>query len=212
MELTQYHYEELSRGSRFRLFRFEKSQPCSALRLDELRIHLFDVDFADPPAFEAVSYAWGQNVASSAIVCNGQRLLVTPNVEAILRVLATRSESVGTFWIDSICIDQRNVSEKNVQVPRMRSIYSEARVVWIWLGADSFETRTAFRFLVDAADMIERFMKSASDINSQAVQPPESSYDLRSLFQSFRGTKPMMIHLQSLTQHARSSDRDSRLL
>jgi hypothetical protein len=183
MALGQYRYEELSSETRFRLFQFEKSQPCSAACSNELRIHLFDVDFADPPPFEAISYAWGHHTASSAIICNGQQLLITPNVEAILRVLATQPDSVRTFWIDSICINQMSIPEKNVQVPRMRSIYSEARVVWVWLGADSFETKTAFKFLVEAVGVIEKSETSLLEI-------AWSSSELRNLFRCFRGTKP----------------------
>jgi hypothetical protein len=187
MTLTQFCYGKLSCETNFRLFRFEQSQPCPAIRPDKLEIHLFDVDFDDPPVFEAVSYAWGQDIASSAIVCNGQQLLVTPNVEAVLRVLSTQPESVGTFWIDSICIDQLSVSEKNIQVPRIRSIYSEARVVWIWLGTSSFETSAAFRFLVEAANMIERLENSSSQNDSQSSPPSQSSYELGNLFRCFRG-------------------------
>jgi hypothetical protein len=191
MALAQYHYEELSSETRFRLFRFEKSQPCSAACPVELRIHLFDIDFANPPAFEAISYAWGHHTASSGIICNGQQLFITPNVEAILRVLATQPDSVGTFWIDSICINQMSIPEKNVQVPRMRSIYSEARVVWVWLGADSFETKTAFKFLVEASDVIEKLKSSLKYIGNQPfLLPWFSPPELRNLFRCFRGTKP----------------------
>lgn len=151
MTLSQYQYEELSCESSFRLFRFEKSQPCSAVRADEISIQLFEASFEHSPEFEAVSYAWGQDPPSSFITCNGKQLHVTPNVEAILRILCVQTISVGIFWIDSICINQTNISEKNVQVPRMRSIYSEATRVWIWLGEGTHETKTAFSFILQVA-------------------------------------------------------------
>ncbi len=39
-----------------------------------------------------------------------------------------------TFWIDAICINQRDTSEKSQQVSRMKDIYSGSMWVWIWLG------------------------------------------------------------------------------
>ena len=38
------------------------------------------------------------------------------------------------FWIDAICIDQENVSERNHQVRMMKSVYSQATLVLVWLG------------------------------------------------------------------------------
>jgi hypothetical protein len=149
MAPSSYKYKELSSGPSFRLFRIEKSQPSSNACEDIFSIHLFEASFNHPPEFEAISYAWGQEPASSVVACNGKQLHVTPNVEAILSVLSAQRESVGVFWIDSICIDQSNVSEKNIQVPRMRSIYSAANLVWIYLGEGSFETRTAFNLLLE---------------------------------------------------------------
>ncbi|KAH6673315.1 heterokaryon incompatibility [Halenospora varia] len=37
------------------------------------------------------------------------------------------------LWIDAICIDQFDLSERDTQVQRMRSIYEQAEKVIIWL-------------------------------------------------------------------------------
>jgi hypothetical protein len=132
MALPSYEYEALSSESSFRLFRIEKWQPSSAVGAGTISIHLFEASFDHPLEFEAVSYAWGQDPAVSIISCNDKELHVTPNVEAILRVLSAQGKSVGVFWIDSICINQSNVDEKNIQVPRMRS--SIVRPIWFGYG------------------------------------------------------------------------------
>jgi hypothetical protein len=132
----------------FRLFCIQNTES------ELIEIHLFEADFRSPPAFEAVSYAWGEDQAFSTILCNGQYLSVSSNVEAILQRLRQQA-SVGTFWIDSICINQASISERNIQVPRMRSIYSEARLVWIWLGEGTDEIKIAFRFLLEITDIFE---------------------------------------------------------
>lgn len=41
------------------------------------------------------------------------------------------------FWVDAICINQNDMSERNEQVPRMGDIYSMASRVWIWIGLPS---------------------------------------------------------------------------
>jgi hypothetical protein len=104
MVSSQYRYESLS-DECFRLF-------CIRSTGSELiEIHLFEADFKSPLAFEAVSYAWGAGKAISTILCNGQHLSVSSNVEAILRRLRQKA-SVGLFWIDSICtIKRRFLSE-----------------------------------------------------------------------------------------------------
>ncbi|KAK4501894.1 hypothetical protein PRZ48_007703 [Zasmidium cellare] len=38
------------------------------------------------------------------------------------------------IWVDAMCINQGNVEERNSQVSMMGKIYSNAWVVWIWLG------------------------------------------------------------------------------
>ena len=40
----------------------------------------------------------------------------------------------GYFWIDAICINQRDVLENGVQVALMRRIYEEAAGTIVWLG------------------------------------------------------------------------------
>jgi hypothetical protein len=61
---------------------------------------------------------------------------VTTNLEAALRYLRHRSE-VRIIWVDAICIDQSNIEERNHQVPLMKTIYSNAAAVQVWLGSPS---------------------------------------------------------------------------
>lgn len=47
----------------------------------------------------------------------------------------TRDDVLGLeFWIDALCIDQRNVAERNHQVGQMGEVYSRAWRVVSWLG------------------------------------------------------------------------------
>jgi hypothetical protein len=171
MASSQYRYKSLP-DECFRLFRIQSTES------NLIEIHLFEADFEGPPAFEAVSYAWGENQATSTIFCNGQHLSVSLNVEAILRRLRQKA-SAGTFWIDSICINQASILERNIQVPRMRSIYSKARLVWVWLGEGTDEIKIAFNFLLEVSAMIEK----------GTVEPAESFVSPQILEQHQRFTR-----------------------
>lgn len=41
---------------------------------------------------------------------------------------------IRLVWVDAICIKQSNLLERNNQVRVMKQMYSQARVVVIWLG------------------------------------------------------------------------------
>ena len=74
------------------------------------------------------------------------------NLFAALRRLRLEGYAMA-FWIDSLCIDQECVDEKNAQIPLMRNIYSSARVVTIWLGEPEGALRT---FLSVASVYVQR--------------------------------------------------------
>ena len=58
---------------------------------------------------------------------------ITRNLAAALRCFQSSGNS-RILWIDSICINQSDIQEKNQQVRLMGEIYKKARRVLIWLG------------------------------------------------------------------------------
>lgn len=64
--------------------------------------------------------------------------MVTENVEKALNALRL-PDKPRTLWVDSICIDQRNVIEKNYQVRLMHNIYDHSQGVVCWVGVDEEE-------------------------------------------------------------------------
>jgi hypothetical protein len=179
MALPNFVYEKLTTETSFRLFRLGKSNSLSSTSSNELHIHLFEVETEDSPEYEAVSYAWSQNDPTASLICNGQILPIASNIKALLQDLQ-RADSVGIFWIDSICIDQTSIPEKNMQVPKMSSIYREARLVWIWLGEESYEIKTTLAFLSEVSDVLE---KCASEKHAHDSLIPE----IQDLHSSFKG-------------------------
>lgn len=100
---------------------------------DDIRCGLAHVSLFDSPIYDSVSYAWGDASYNVPIICDGARLAITRNLYDFLRQVR-HVEKTLTLWADAICIDQSNIAERNSQVQRMRSIYSKAQRVLVWLG------------------------------------------------------------------------------
>jgi hypothetical protein len=70
---------------------------------------------------EAVSYTWGLDFKADAIRIHGKKLPVTFNLSLTPGDLRN-PETDRILWIDAICINQQDESEKGHQVQRMKEI------------------------------------------------------------------------------------------
>ncbi|KAL9024164.1 MAG: hypothetical protein Q9196_006719 [Gyalolechia fulgens] len=102
----------------------------------------------------ALSYTWGNQADQRDIRVNGEPLLVSENLEACLRVLRSKQYARfgWKFWIDAICINQRDIVERADQVKRMREIYTRAWTPIIWLGKQEKGSDDALDLLVSIAN------------------------------------------------------------
>lgn len=94
---------------------------------------------------------WGDPTPEHTIYINGRTRTISKNLRDFLhqarlsqarltRARLTRARLIWAteyFWIDSICLDQDDHSERNEQVQRMGDIYSQAHHVVSWLGKNS---------------------------------------------------------------------------
>jgi hypothetical protein len=110
---------------------------------DDIHCTLFKVSLDDNPQYEALSYVWGDPGVTRQISLNGSPYQVTESLEIALRHLRLPSEE-RILWIDAICINQRDVPERNVQVRHMGSVYETASKVIAWLGEESEDSNLAF--------------------------------------------------------------------
>lgn len=156
------HYSDLgSDKQEIRLLNIIDSDPSTGPV-----VKLFRTSLLDCPRYEALSYCWGElsDTAKVTVVFSDHELAtaesmtsvrlggagrperrddgditvvefdVTVNLHGALQSLPT---DVGTFyWIDMLCINQGNIKERSEQVTFMRSIYSTAESVVVWLGDD----------------------------------------------------------------------------
>lgn len=98
------------------------------------------------PVYTALSYAWGNDVATTSLSIDGLSFTIRPNLHSAL--LALRYVSLQrTLWVDAICINQDDATEKEHQVGLMRKIYQRASNVTIWLSTYNDEIGEAFAFI-----------------------------------------------------------------
>lgn len=120
-------------GTNIRLLEFLPYTPNSdgEPMLLQFKFHVFFL--ASQPKYTAISYTWGCDAKTSNILLNGKEFAVRNNLYELLNTLA--ESEIGLFWVDAICIDQTNVSERNHQVGLMGEIYFQADTVIVWLDS-----------------------------------------------------------------------------
>src|SRR5947209_18101723 len=81
---------------------------------DEVDCDLLIVSLDDQIEYEALSYVWGDARDTKPIRLCGQPFHVTVNLEPALRNLR-QTDRPCILWVDALCINQRNVFERNKQ-------------------------------------------------------------------------------------------------
>jgi hypothetical protein len=103
--------------------------------------------------YTCLSYTWGDSSRTCPIMINDGLYFVHQNLQDFLQYARRQFDLDGglkldqrllflepffirkpLLWIDAICINQSDVTEKNHQVQQMGEIYSTAALVLMWLG------------------------------------------------------------------------------
>ena len=130
---------------------------------------LIDVSLDDPPPYVAISYTWGDNASRSTIPCGDKgNLLLTDSVSVILDTLLKSGENT-MLWVDSVCIDQKNTPEKNIQVRLMRDIYSRAQQVAVILGRAADDSDTAMDLIPQLEPALRTLTRRGEQISLESV-------------------------------------------
>jgi hypothetical protein len=109
---------------------------------DPVRCELFE-EVLGTTRYAALSYVWGSKNVTRPIFLNRRKFPVTVNLESALRHLRERIECgshAAILWVDALCIDQRNESERTSQVQMMGDVYRQCRQAIVYLG-DQLEDR-----------------------------------------------------------------------
>ena len=99
----------------------------------DIRCNLMKVSFDACPAYEALSYVWGDPSNGKTIFVSNKLFTITQNLhDALFRL--RRPAEPRFLWVDAVCINQKSVLEKNSQIQLMRQIYERAACVIVFLG------------------------------------------------------------------------------
>lgn len=123
--------------------------------------------------FAALSYEWGApEVSESRILVNGQSFYIRSNLWKFLSQIRQirQDELPMLLWVDSICINQQDVEEKNVQVRMMHKIYTHAKEVLVWLGDGADLSSELFRHLPQHYALIEADERTYGSKQSHAAR------------------------------------------
>ncbi|KAH7082693.1 heterokaryon incompatibility protein-domain-containing protein [Paraphoma chrysanthemicola] len=155
--MDPYHYSPLH-ARQIRLLTLQSGSQSESLCIEIQHVDLFKVDDSLPPhripLFEALSYTWGdlndtEEIIIQDAVENGRSgLNVTHNLAAALRRLRYTNRP-RTLWVDAVCIDQSNLSERNEQVRQMVRVYSMAARVLIYIGEKEKSSDLAMDAIAD---------------------------------------------------------------
>jgi len=170
------------------IYRYRPLPSPAAIRLLELKngpakepLHcaLKAFDPTEAPPYHALSYTWGSPLGSFSqkvsrprikrlsIFCDDRRLLVTPNLHDALRHLrteetASRAADAKYFWIDAVCVNQKDILERNSQVARMSSTFLGAQSVIAWLGPEDQFTTDGIALIEKISSIPETLWQSVS--------------------------------------------------
>ncbi|ETS84217.1 hypothetical protein PFICI_02242 [Pestalotiopsis fici W106-1] len=138
--------------SSIRLLHLDRNVHGSSASVEgKLRVVKLD----DSPQFVALSYVWKDgeedNSGDRFIRCNNFELPITKSCHDALTSLRDSCAPMD-IWVDSICIDQDNEEEKNLQIEIMTEIYTWAKTVYVWLGPGSIHTDKAIKGLKRASN------------------------------------------------------------
>jgi hypothetical protein len=121
--MSLYEYERLG-DRQIRLFTLLPGGADDALR-GEVTV----VSIDSLPDYDALSYVWGSPEPVTAIhITAGGFIEIGRNLHLALQHLG-QAQIRKPLWIDGICINQSDKIEKQTQIPLMKLIYTNARVV-----------------------------------------------------------------------------------
>ncbi|GME52847.1 hypothetical protein BP6252_11115 [Neofusicoccum parvum] len=133
-------------------FRLVEVQPGK--RDDPIHVRLLNTRLEESPAYEALSYTWGDGALTGHIQlfdptgASAGGMPVTANCHSALNCLR-KADSSRTLWIDSICINQSLDPERTQQLGLMSQIYSQASRVVVYLGERAGDSDSVMDWLRD---------------------------------------------------------------
>jgi len=131
-----YEYEPLDRNRKE--IRLLTLQPGSGDDMLFCALATAYLDLPAPPHYETISYVCGNQTIKATINLQGSDVQVPATSEAALRCMRLRDKP-RILWIDAICINQADFTERGHQVGMMYEIYTQTSHNLVYLGLDDSE-------------------------------------------------------------------------
>jgi hypothetical protein len=154
-----YRYSSLTQTDSIRLIELQPSADKTAAvecNLIHTTLNLLQEDIFYH--YTALSYVWGDVQETATVVVSGQLLEVTASLDCALKHLRDEKR-ILLVWADGICINQRDIGEKNQQVVQMGRIYKCAHHTVIFLGPGDAAAELVF------SQVVARFNGTIDDQN-----------------------------------------------
>lgn len=120
----------------------------------------------EPQTYKALSYVWGSEKDPQQIWVQSQEghkthrphtssyINATRNLDEALRYIR-RSDTRRLLWVDAVCINQKDTTERSEQVQQMPLIYRSAAHVVVWLGPAADESDRVMKTFGNWAEVAE---------------------------------------------------------
>lgn len=126
---------------------------CPSKPDEDLKANIQSFPLHEAPEYEALSYCWGPIHPIHAMLLNGKRFAITPNLFMALWHITVCRDKPLVLWVDAICINQSDNAEKAQQVGMMREIYEGASRTIVWLGPDEDDHGRALTMCLRMLDL-----------------------------------------------------------
>jgi hypothetical protein len=156
-------YEPLE-PSQIRVLRLSAGEKGDALS-GELIIAKIDDNNLE---YDALSYMWGDPAPTNNIHLSGKALPIASNLNTALHYLRYTDKPLS-IWIDAICINQEDDTERAEQVQLMRRLYSGASMVRVWIDEPNIDSKS------QAVAALVRFYEEFSAMYSDNLNIDRSS-------------------------------------
>ena len=173
--LPAYEYKVLSEHNSIRLLKLVPYYGLEDIACELTESTLLDTDEYEqgqrPEDYEAVSYCWGSQPKDRLLtIYEGARayaLYISAHLESAMRVLRSH-KAARILWIDAICINQNDKTERSQQVSMMNQVYGQAQQVCIWLGDGDEASSRAMGFITGTLLDVLRFDRVLEDESKSA--------------------------------------------
>lgn len=118
----------------------------------------------NPPSYEAISYCWGDPTPCKPCDLNGISVKIPVSASEVIHRFRL-PDAPRRIWIDALCINQQDITERGEQVSLMGAVYSQCTRCLIWLGPDTDNTaKTAF-------DTVDKVCHAAREADRESKDP-----------------------------------------